>query len=164
MKNISISIKVFWALTMIWLIHAAVFTTWRTFFFIHVEHTPSRAGSFLAKTLCYTGMIFVGYGLYNLWKNYQGKGFFDVKSVKTVRIMGIVTMLISIPNSVYNVIRDEILHTSKPNDSIHSLLHHFLLNFSFEAPIFLFLGMLIFLFADFMKKAINIKNDNETII
>ena len=166
MKPTNLSIRVLWVVLMVWIAHTLAFLGWEIISSPYDGHSFHHLLKHFTQFLCDLGVLFIGFCLYRLWKKYQKQSFFDEESVKTVRTMGIILMLISIPNTTFNVLRDVILPSEAAGHlpAHHVILHRFFLDFLFQSPVFLFLGMLIFLFADFMKKAINIKNDKETII
>ena len=164
MKTKIFSIKTFWAVTMLWALHGLIFTTWRTFDYYSRFNLPKISIWYSLKALCYVGIVIVGLWFYKLIEDYKSKGFFDTNSIYRVRFIGIIVILMAIPNSMYNIMRDLILPNKEYEFNLMELLANFMMDFVFESPLFLFIGLVVLLFADFMKKAIGVKNENESFI
>ena len=164
MKTTKISIKILWILAMLLAGNGLLLTAWRTFDYLNRVHLPKVSLWCSLKAICYVGIILIGFGIYKLWQEFQSKGFFDAKSVSLVKTIGVITMLIAIPNSIVNTMQDFGYPASDSDFDTNSLFSGFLTDFLFESPLYLFLGLMVFIFAGFMQKAIAVKNDNDNII
>ena len=105
--------------------------------------------------------ILIGIFLFRLIKTYDKVGYFEEKSLRFVKNIAVLLLLIAPLQVFAQTLSDFVIY---PNFTPKELLIQFITYFLFRSPSFLFSSLLIFLFLDFMKKAILIKNDNETII
>lgn len=153
----------FWGL-MVACIHGLLLSGWRTVDYFQRLGTSSSLWMG-AKFFCYGGFLWIGLLLFQLFRMYRQHGFFGNESVQTVRWIGVLLVGISVFNSVFNVLRDEVIGAD-PDRLIgwQAFLFHFVLDYLFESPVLLFLSLLVFLFAAFMQQAIDLKKDNEAII
>ena len=164
MKTTKFSFKILWFVAMSWTALGLALTAWRTFDYLNRLYLPKISLWNSLKAACYVGVVLIGLGIYRLWREFQTKGFFDAKSVMLVKTIGFITMFIAVPNSSFNVLRDLGYVNSNASIDNAEFLSAFLRDFLFESPLFLLLGMLFFIYAGFMQKAIALKSENDNII
>jgi hypothetical protein len=145
-----------------------VFTTFRSYDYLSRIKMPDVSVWYLSKSLSF-GLVFaIGLGLFLLIRNYQRQGFFDKNSMKIVKIMGWVTIALAIPNSVFNVLKNVVdvrnnSHLDKLTP-VSDWIGDFWIDIVSESNLYIILGMLILLFANFIQKAIAIKSENEAFV
>lgn len=116
---------------------------------------------FLCNLMILTAFVIIGINLFRLIKTYDKNRYFDEKSLRLVQIIAVALILLAPLQSFNQTLSDYVLH---PRYTPKEILIQFTSYFLFKSPSFLFSGVLIFLFADFMKRAISLKHDNESII
>lgn len=126
-----------------------------------VQHpfVPAMVGLSL-KVIVYLALASFGVFLYRLLTNYQQRGFFDGTSVRLIRWIGYAALLIALINPI-------VLSMEADNGfgtSAGAFIAGTIQKFVFESPLLLLVGLLTYLLADFMQKAITVKRDNESFI
>ena len=109
----------------------------------------------------YLTLLLISFFLYQLIKTYKKQHFFDAKSVRFVRNISFSVLVLAILDVSNRTLFD---FWSNPNTSILGVFKDFLWKIIFISPTLLFCSILIFILADFMKKAIIVKNENESFI
>ena len=109
----------------------------------------------------YLTLLIISFFLYQLIKTYKKQHFFDIKSVRFVRSIGFSVLFLAILDISNRTLFD---FWSNPNTSISGVFKGFLWKIIFVSPTLLFCSILIFILADFIKKAIIVKNENESFI
>lgn len=111
------------------------------------------------KVIIYLALASFGIFLYRLLTNYQRTGFFDGTSVRLIRWIGYAALLIAITNPI-------VLSMEAGNEfgTAGSFVAGAIQKLVFESPLLLLVGLLTYLLADFMQKAITVKRDNESFI
>ena len=115
-----------------------------------------------ATSLCsFLFLLGISFLLFRLIKTFSQNNFFGNESVNLVRKIGVFVLILAIlevaNRTFYNFFQN-------PQLLPIEVLKDFLWRITFVSPTFLFCSILIFIFAKFMQRAIEIKNDNETII
>lgn len=116
---------------------------------------------YLTNLLILTDFVIIGFYLFRLINNYNQKRYFDESSLQLIKRIAILLILLAPLQVFAQTLSDYVLH---PNYTPKEILIQFTSYFLFRSPSFLFSGLLIFLFADFMKKAILVKQENDSII
>ena len=119
---------------------------------------PAMVGLSL-KVLINVALAGFGICLYRLLVNYRNKGFFDGTSVRFIRWIGYLSLFIAVLNSVVLA-----MESSTIGGSVGSFVAGTVSRFVLESPLMLLVGLLTYLLADFMQKAIAVKRDNESFI
>lgn len=113
-------------------------------------------------SLCtYLVLFSISFFLYKLISIYNKMHFFNSKSVILVRKIAFLVLILAILD-VANRGFFDILHNSHLSGS--NILKNFFWRTIFISPTFIFCSILIFILADFMKKAITVKQENESFI
>ena len=135
------------------------FFSYRLFVYT-VQHpfAPAVVGLSL-KVLIYLSLANFGISFYRLLTYYQQRGFFDATSVRLVRWIGYSALLIAITNPIVLS-----MEAGSKIDMAGAFIAGAIQKFVFESPLMLLIGLLTYLLADFMQKAIIVKHDNESFI
>lgn len=113
-------------------------------------------------SLCtYLTLFIISFFLYKLISIYNKMHFFDKKSVILVRRIAFLVLILAILD-VSNRGLFDILHNTRLSGS--NILKNFFWRTIFVSPTFIFCSILIFILADFMKRAITVKAENESFI
>jgi hypothetical protein len=113
-------------------------------------------------SLCtYLVLFAISFFLYKLINIYNKIHFFSSKSVVLVRKIAFLVLILAILDIANRGLFD-VLHSS--NMSVSKILKNFFWRTIFVSPTFIFCSILIFILADFMKKAITVKQENESFI
>jgi Protein of unknown function (DUF2975) len=112
--------------------------------------------------LCtYLVLFTISFLLYKLINTYNEKHFFDNKSVVLVRKIAFLVLFLAILD-VSNRSLVDMMNNAQM--SVLEIFKNFFWRIVFVSPTFLFCSILIFILADFMKKAITVKAENESFI
>jgi hypothetical protein len=115
-----------------------------------------------ATSLCtYLVLFAISFLLYKLIRIYNKKHFFDNKSVGLVRKIAFLVLILAILD-ISNRNLFDIINNAQM--SAIEIFKNFFWRIIFVSPTFLFCSILIFILADFMKKAITVKAENESFI
>ena len=111
------------------------------------------------KGLMFLALACFGICLYKLWADYRRTGFLTDANIRLVRYMGYCALFVSVVNPIFITFekRDEL-------GVAGAFLANSLIMFVLESPLMLLVGLLTYLLADFMQKAIAVKRDNESFI
>jgi uncharacterized protein with PQ loop repeat len=109
----------------------------------------------------YLILFMISFMLYRLINTYNKIEFFDKISVALLRRIGLSVLAISVLESANRSIVS--LLTKSPK-TLQEVALEFFWHLIFGSPVFLFCSILIFILADFMKKAITVKAENESFI
>jgi hypothetical protein len=113
-------------------------------------------------SLCTYFVLFtISFFLYKLISIYNKIHFFNSKSVVLVRKIAFLVLILAILD-VANRRLFDVLHSS--NSSLSNILKNFFWRTIFVSPTFIFCSILIFILADFMKRAVTVKQENESFI
>ncbi|MFN3489751.1 MAG: DUF2975 domain-containing protein [Emticicia sp.] len=113
-------------------------------------------------SLCtYLILFVISFFLYKLISIYNKMHFFDNKSVVLVRKIAFLVLILAILDVANRGLFD-ILHNT--HLSVSNILKNFFWRTIFVSPTFIFCSILIFILADFMKRAITVKAENESFI
>ena len=167
MKTTKISTAILWVVLLL-AAHGFIFTTFRSYDYLTRIKMPDVSLWYLSKSLCFVLVLLIGLGLLRLMKNYGRQGFFDQKSVQIVKAMGWITMGLALPNSVFNVLKNVIdAQNNKHLDQftpVSSWITDFWIDLVSESHLYVLLGMLLLLFANFIQRAVAVKSENEAFI
>ncbi len=167
MKTTKISVAILWVV-LASALFGFIFTTFRSYDYMTRIKAPDVSFWYLSKSLCFGLVTCIGLGLLRLIRNYQKQGFFDLASVKIVRMMGWFTIALAIPTSVFNVLQNVIdVRNNQISDKLTPVsewIGDFLVSLWTDSQVYILLGILLLLFANFIQKAIAIKTDNEAFI
>jgi hypothetical protein len=140
-------------------------TGWRTIDYYTRLHIPLYSLWFFAKTICFMGVLLIGYVVFRLRHLYNQTGYFDEHSCAQVRRIGLLLFGIAVFSSLFNVLRDDVIQPQLGElPPMGELGRRIVWDFLFESPVLLFVSLLTFVFAQFMQQAIGIRRDNESII
>jgi hypothetical protein len=113
-------------------------------------------------SLCtYLVLFIISFLLYKLISTYHKTQFFDNKSVNLVKKIAILVLFLAILDVINRSLFDMM---NNHQMSVSEIFKNFFWRIIFVSPTFLFCSILIFILANFMKKAITIKAENESFI
>ncbi len=115
-----------------------------------------------ATSLCtYLVLFTISFLLYKLISIYNKIHFFDNRSVVLVRKIAFLVLILAILDVTNRSLVDMMNNAQM---SVIDMFESFLWRIIFVSPTFLFCSILIFILADFMKKAITVKAEHESFI
>lgn len=113
------------------------------------------------STSIYLVLLVIGILLLRLYKTYYAQHFFDAKSSKLVTLIAYCVFFLAILDSTNRALSD---YFANPTWRIDWVFTNYFWRIIFNSPALLFCSLLLFLLADFMKKAIMVKTENESFI
>ena len=138
---------------------------WRTLDYALRLQLPLHALWFGVKAVCFMGIVAIGLSLLRLFRQYTQQGYFDDRSTVIVRFIGLVTVGVALANSLFHVLTYQVISvhaTALP--PVKNMVGSLLADLLYESPILFFFSLLVFLFASFMGKAIEVKHEAEAFI
>lgn len=139
--------------------------SWRTVDYALRVQLPLHALWFGVKAACFAGIFAIGISLLFLFRQYSQQGYFDERSKAIVRLIGLLTIGVALINSLFHVLTYKVISvhaTALP--ALKDIVGSWLSDLLFESPVLFFFSLLVFLFANFIGKAIKTKREIESFI
>ncbi len=140
-------------------------TVWRTVDYFARLNLPLHSVWFMLKAIVFAATLAIGVCVFRLIQAFGKLGYLTANSMGLLRAIGGCLLVIALANSAFSIWRDDVIMpklTTLPAPG--NLLSDFAFDFFVESPAVLLLGMVVFLLAAFVERALVVKSENEAFI